>query len=766
MKPGVAVMREGQSPLWRVEALRGKAIRLPLVHWSDDTEYLREARERGLDVLGVMDRDAFRDWDRWQNSVEEDFERIDRLYVKTGLVTAVAFGNECDDGWQGEGDEDDPRVRPRGGISSWVMPFSEQGEMIENAYDYWRIGGTRRTRIPLVLGGLSSGQPSALYHFDLAKLSGVQVHPYGKRPEVGWPHDSWGTGYIGWLLDPMRQIIDGSGHAATCRLGVGELGLSHYNAQRGTIAEWFRRMMRYLEQRGDIDFAFVFCDSDHNVDGYGQFDVGEHPKPSVAEIVEAHERLGNPPLLILPEEPVEPEEPEEPEEPVEPEPPGWWDRHFSAEEIATVLASLRTRQGRPTDPSEVLADIEANVPEFRPFMETYGWTDNVNAKVALYATIFVECAWEVRPRDEIGSYDYFERNYGYQTNAGLVLGNLYPGDGARYKGRGYQLTGRANYAHFGELLDVPLIDMPEEANHPAVAAGCIVAFMHERGVFEQARRGNWEQVRRLYNGGLNGWEWFWQSVQALIAVSDEDPAVDPDGPEDQRTLSEKLQTVLNEGMRHQGAPYVWDGKTPAGFDCSEFIRWCYQKALGIDVPGYTDAIWGATDGISEAQSLPGDIVLYEYDDPSQPNTTYPHVGLVTQRADITLDARSPMGVGFHAHVPGAIRRYRRVRGLAGALDKEEMMWRDKFINTVAHIGDIVADQLEIERAALDDYGEPPKLPKPIKKMLKADWQAHAQALEKWSARVRENTDARYQGIGAVGSELRRIRAEEVGPRPS
>ncbi len=52
-----------------------------------------------------------------------------------------------------------------------------------------------------------------------------------------------------------------------------------------------------------------------------------------------------------------------------------------------------------------------------------------------------------------------------------MLGNTQPGDGARYRGRGYlPLRGKAQYVQFGKLLELDLLHQPELANMPEVAA--------------------------------------------------------------------------------------------------------------------------------------------------------------------------------------------------------------------------------------------------------------------------------------------------------
>ncbi len=85
------------------------------------------------------------------------------------------------------------------------------------------------------------------------------------------------------------------------------------------------------------------------------------------------------------------------------------------------------------------------------------------------------------------------------------LGNVHPGDGARFKGRGLiQITGRANYRACGSALGEDLETRPELLEQPIFASMSAAWFWQAHGCNELADGGNFREITRVINGGLNG----------------------------------------------------------------------------------------------------------------------------------------------------------------------------------------------------------------------------------------------------------------------
>lgn len=95
------------------------------------------------------------------------------------------------------------------------------------------------------------------------------------------------------------------------------------------------------------------------------------------------------------------------------------------------------------------------------------------------------------------------------------LGNVNPGDGRRFKGRGaFQLTGRANYsaatAYVARALNMPGLDLEKTpelvAKDKAIGLATACWFWKTRSINALADTNNTVAVTRKINGGTNGLE--------------------------------------------------------------------------------------------------------------------------------------------------------------------------------------------------------------------------------------------------------------------
>jgi predicted chitinase len=85
------------------------------------------------------------------------------------------------------------------------------------------------------------------------------------------------------------------------------------------------------------------------------------------------------------------------------------------------------------------------------------------------------------------------------------LGNTQPGDGRRFKGRGFiQLTGRANYEAAGKALGLDLVNNPGLAAKDENAARVAAWYWNSRGLNQKAEAGDFNGITKSINGGYNG----------------------------------------------------------------------------------------------------------------------------------------------------------------------------------------------------------------------------------------------------------------------
>ncbi|MGK5011304.1 glycoside hydrolase family 19 protein [Janthinobacterium sp. MDB2-8] len=85
------------------------------------------------------------------------------------------------------------------------------------------------------------------------------------------------------------------------------------------------------------------------------------------------------------------------------------------------------------------------------------------------------------------------------------LGNVQPGDGVRFRGRGLiQVTGRSNYAACGKALGLDLLAQPALLEQTVTACRSAGWFWQSRGLNAMADAGDQVAVTRRINGGTNG----------------------------------------------------------------------------------------------------------------------------------------------------------------------------------------------------------------------------------------------------------------------
>jgi len=99
--------------------------------------------------------------------------------------------------------------------------------------------------------------------------------------------------------------------------------------------------------------------------------------------------------------------------------------------------------------------------------------------------------------------------YGAKTTVGRSMGNLEPGDGWKYRGRGYiQLTGKANYSTNGKANGFDLINNPDILVNDKLSSAVVSVNFVKRGLakvitFDSQEAANRAVTQVIGGRGLN-----------------------------------------------------------------------------------------------------------------------------------------------------------------------------------------------------------------------------------------------------------------------
>jgi predicted chitinase len=177
-------------------------------------------------------------------------------------------------------------------------------------------------------------------------------------------------------------------------------------------------------------------------------------------------------------------------------------------------------------PDTPTQNIDENLPYVLGALENFGLMDKDMILVAL-STIRAETESFEPISEYISRYNTSGKSHPFDLYDDREdLGNEGAPDGSLYRGRGYvQLTGKYNYKNYGTALGVDLVNEPELANDPEIAADILCAFLKDREqmIRDALADGNLLKVRKFVNGGSYGYEKFEESFdigQELLEESD------------------------------------------------------------------------------------------------------------------------------------------------------------------------------------------------------------------------------------------------------
>jgi len=173
-------------------------------------------------------------------------------------------------------------------------------------------------------------------------------------------------------------------------------------------------------------------------------------------------------------------------------------------------------------PALAVAKRQLYLPHLNTAMRASGIGRTMLRTAAFVAQLAHESG-EFRWMEEIWGPTPAQRRYEPPSDLAQRLGNTETGDGKRFKGRGpIQITGRFNYAKYGQLLGRDLVAEPALAAAPELAFATAGLFWQSNGLNELADVQDFVKITRRINGGTNGLadrQAYYARATAVLATS-------------------------------------------------------------------------------------------------------------------------------------------------------------------------------------------------------------------------------------------------------
>lgn len=202
-------------------------------------------------------------------------------------------------------------------------------------------------------------------------------------------------------------------------------------------------------------------------------------------------------------------------------------------------------------------------------------------------------AWLGNVAKESGELYYTEEIASGAAYEGRVdLGNIQPGDGVRFKGRGYiQITGRANYTRIGQELGIPCVanpDLLEKMPQRWTTAGYYWKNMSSLGDLNViADLGDFERTVLGVRGGPDPQRrvYYDRAMRVLpddLSIPDAKPAPAPN--------PERKAVALKTGLGKDGNPAVFYVRQhPTNYDWRDDLESLTARLVNMD--GFYKKIW-------------------------------------------------------------------------------------------------------------------------------------------------------------------------------
>jgi len=169
-----------------------------------------------------------------------------------------------------------------------------------------------------------------------------------------------------------------------------------------------------------------------------------------------------------------------------------------------------TAQAKPAAKPAPVAEPKIQLPTHpraQPLIKAAQSAGMKGVELAQFLAQMEHESWDFEKMVEVPSNKNYFKKYDpkHAPRQAKALGNRLPGDGERYRGRGYiQLTGRSNYQMASDALGIDLINKPQLAARPDVAAQVAVWYWSSRVRPNVRDFNDTAAVTKYINPGLRG----------------------------------------------------------------------------------------------------------------------------------------------------------------------------------------------------------------------------------------------------------------------